>query len=419
MFVDNALKTMFGSEKRSGLDSHLSMLSDVYSIFAGTPNAKASASNYRSSLKLSAVYNAVDQISSDVAKIPFTVSKKDLNNSSKSRQRQHPADILLSLEPNKFMTTYIWKKTMMTSLLLRGNALSIIESSGAGMPAQLTYINWDYVFDIKRNGDELLYYIMGYEKPFLQSEVIHIKNLTHNGVVGVSVITYAANQMNMAIEIQNFSATNFEQKGVRSGVIYTDKSLGSANVNANDVKKGIRQGWAAAMQERSADRVVVLDEGMKFKPINITPQEAQIVEMSRFTVEDIARWFNIPMHKLKSLEKTNNNTIEQQSLDYSNDCIYPYVVNFEQEFSRKLLTSKEKNTDFYVIGDMTVLIRADIKSKAEYYSKAINFGWMSRKEVRDLEEMNPGPQMLEEYLTPINAFTEEQMKSNLDQKKNG
>ena len=418
MFIDNALKVLAG-EKRSGLDSHLSMLSDVYSIFAGTPNAKASASNYRSSLKLSAVYNAVDQISSDVAKIPFTVSKKDTKSSSKTRQIQHPVDILLSLEPNKFMTSYIFKKTMMTSLLLRGNALAIIESTGTGNASQLTYINWDYVFDIKRNGDELLYYIMGYEKPFFASEVIHLKNMTHNGVVGVSVITYAANQMNMAIEIQNFSATNFEQKGVRSGVISTEKTLGSATVNANDVKKGIRQGWASAMQERSADRVVVLDEGMKFSPINITPQEAQIVEMSQFTIVDIARWFNIPPHKLKTLDKTNNNTIEQQSLDYSNDCIFPHVINFEQELSRKLLTTKEKNTNYYIIADMTVLIRADIKSKAEYYSKAVNFGWMSRKEVRDIEEMNPGPEMLSEYLTPVNAFTEQQMKSNLDNKKNG
>lgn len=409
MFLDGAINSFFKTSEKRSLDSNASYLNEAFSLFASSPTSKASALNYRASLKLSAVYNAVDQISSDVAKIPFAIFQKDTD--SRNRMASHPADILLALEPNKYMTTYIWKKTMMTSLLLRGNGLSIINPKANGEPSDLEFVNWDYVYDIRRKDNELLYFIKGYDKAFLSSEVIHIKNVTHNGIVGVSVITYAANQLNMAIEVQNFSATNFENKGVRSGVIETDKVVKEKN--------GIIQGWRSAMSERSADRVAVLDEGFKFKPINITPAEAQIVEMSRFTIEDIARWFNIPLHKIKSMQASTNNNIEQQSLDYSSDTIYPFVVNIEQEFAKKLLTDKEKKTNFYVRGNMAVLVRADLKSKSEFYSKAINWGWMNRQEVRQLEELNDGPLMLEEYLTPVNTFTEDQLKNNLNQQNNG
>ncbi len=409
MFLDGAINSFFKTSEKRSLDSNASYLNEAFSLFASSPTSKASALNYRASLKLSAVYNAVDQISSDVAKIPFAVYQKDTD--SRNRMASHPADILLALEPNKYMTTYIWKKTMMTSLLLRGNGLSIINPKANGEPSDLEFVNWDYVYDIRRKDNELLYFIKGYDKAFLSSEVLHIKNVTHNGIVGVSVITYAANQLNMAIEVQNFSATNFEQKGVRSGVIETDKVVKEKN--------GIIQGWRLAMSERSADRVAVLDDGFKFKPINITPAEAQIVEMSRFTIEDIARWFNIPLHKIKSMQASTNNNIEQQSLDYSSDTIYPFVVNIEQEFAKKLLTDKEKKTNFYVRGNMSVLVRADSKSKSEAYSRAILTGYMTRNEVRQLEEMNDGPALLDEYLTPVNTFTEDQLKNNLNQQSNG
>jgi HK97 family phage portal protein len=407
--LNRAFSMMISPSEKRSLDTNTSVFTDVFSIFSGTPTAKTSISNYKASLKLSAVYNAVEQISSDFAKIPFRVYQKDSD--STNRMFKHSADMLLRLEPNAFMTTYIWKKTMKTSELLRGNALSLIHFNKDGSVKELEFINWDYVADIRRVEGELLYYVMGYDKPFLASEVIHFKGLTHNGITGVSVITYAANQMNMAIEVQNFSSTNFENKGVRNGVIQTDKIVKE--------KASIIQAWRNAMSERSSDRVAVLDDGFKFQPINITPQEAQIVEMSRFTIEDISRWFNMPLHKLKSMGHSTNNNIEQQSLDYSSDCIYTHVVNAEQEFSKKLLTSTEKNNNFFIEGNLDVLVRADIKTRYEAYARGILSGFTSRNEIRAKEGLNKGPALLDEFLTPVNTFTEEQIAKNLNQQNNG
>lgn len=399
---DSAFKSLVGTSQRSAVPT--SYLNDVVSFFGGaTEGGKISTNKYKESLKLSAVYDAVNQISNDVAKIPFGVYKKD--GSSRSRVADHPIDFLIAKEPNFFMTSFVRRKLIVTSILLRGNSLEIIKSSNNGIPTELEFVPWEKVRDIRKLDGDLLYFINGYDKPLLSSEVLHYKGLSHNGIVGVGAITYAAQNMNIAIEIQNFSATNFESKGVRNGVIETDKIVKE--------KAGIIAGWRTAMSERSADRVAVLDDGFKFKPINITPQEAQIVEMAKFSIEDIARWFNIPLHKIKSMGSSTNNNIEQQSLDYAVDTIHPHVTNIEQEDSKKLFTSKEKAAGFYVHGNLDVLLRADIKSQGEYYSKMVQVGVYNRQEVRALKDMNPGSEFLKEHLTPVNTFTEQQLANNL------
>lgn len=136
--------------------------------------------------------------------------------------------------------------------------------------------------------------------------------------------------------------------------------------------------------------------------------------MARFGVEDIARWFNIALHKIKSMQASTNNNIEQQTIDYSTDTMLPHVTNFEQEFAKKLYTESEKRQGYFVKGNMNVLLRADSNSRANYYAKAINFGWATRNEVRSLEELNSLPG-LDDPLTPANTLTMEQIDANLKQ----
>jgi len=407
---DKAYSDFFGSTKRAVSSDRVSLFDGFLGLGAATTGARTSASKYKTSLKLSAVYNAVEQISNDIAKIPFAVFKNEDGN--RIADTSHYAHLLLSSQPNPYMTPFIWKKTMMTSLLLRGNAISVIKTGANGNAIELNYHDWDDVLDIYKSEAGLTYKIKGHEKLLLSSEVIHWKNFSHNGIVGVSVITYAAQQMNLAIEVQEFSATNFENKGVRQGVVEGDKVYNPA------AKAVITASVKSAFSEKDATRVAVLDEGLKWKPITITPQEAQIVEMSRFTIEDIARWFNIAPHKIKSLQQSTNNNIEQQSLDHVSDTIQPYVTNVEQELAAKLLTSNDNQTRF-IKGLMNVLLRADIASRGEWYSKMVNAGIYSRNEVRKLEDMNYGPEMLDEYLTPVNTYTEQHLQKVLKENSNG
>jgi HK97 family phage portal protein len=406
--LDSAFQSMFATGEQRSQSAFTS--TDILSLFSrglGKPNGM----NAKSALKLSAVYNAVDQISNDLAKIPFGVYRK--RDGSRSRLSDHPVDRLLHYGPNMYMTSFIERKMLGISLLLRGNALQKIIWGNDGYPAGLQFIDWDDVIDIKKVDGDLAYIIRGESKPLLSGDVIHFKWFTFNGIVGVSVITYAALNMGIAIDVQEFSATNFGNKGIRQAVIETEKTLGEKS-KGEDVgpKQKIAMGIKAALGERSADRVVVLDDGMKYKPIAITPQEAQIIEQSRFSIEDIARWFNIAPHKIKSLQQATNNNIEQQSLDHVSDCIQPLVTNVEQEYTKKLISSSEIK-DTYIKGNVKVILRADMKSQAEAYSRGINFGWLTRNEVRALEDLDK-IDGLDSPLTPVNTQTYEQIQKNLN-----
>lgn len=404
--LDSAFSNMFVRGEQRAASSVFSDMGSLFSFGSAsftTPNVKI-----KEALKLSAVYNAVEQISNDLAKTPFFVYQDE--NGNKERLRQHPADRLISLEPNYLMTPFVFKKLIGTSLLLRGNCLFRKQNNNAGYPVSAEYIAWDNVLDIKLKGGELYYFIKGMNAPLMSYEVLHFKQFSLNGIVGISTITFAAMQLGIALKSQEFLGVNIDNKGVRQGVIETDKIVKE--------KAGIIQGWRNAMAEKSADRVAVLDDGFKFKPITITPQELQIIEQQKFSIEDIARWFNIAPHKIKSLEQSTNNNIEQQSLDHVSDTIQPLVTNIEQEFTKKLFSEKEK-VNTYVKGNMNVLLRADLVSRGDYYYKAVTGGWKSREEVRKLEEDNKGSDLLSEFLTPSNTFTESQIANNLRKENNG
>ena len=295
MSLNGAFSEMFAPQKRS-VNTDNSYFSGFGGIFSqGTAGTNMSAVR---ALKLSAFYNGVDQISNDIAKIPFSIYQKDGKN--RVSKTSHPAYNVIAIEPNSLMTSFVFRKTMAVSFLIKGNALAKINSNKAGKPISTDYINWDRVEDIKLKNGVLLYHISGYKLPLLSSEVLHFKNFSHNGISGVGVITNAAQQLNLAIEVQEFSATNFENKGVRQGVVETDKVI-----SKDTSKQAIATAIQGAFSQKDATRVAVLDEGMKWKAITVTPQEAQIIEQARFSIEDIARWFNIAPHKIKSLQQLN------------------------------------------------------------------------------------------------------------------
>lgn len=367
---------------------------------------------YKQALKLPAFYNGVDQISGSMGIIPFQVFKRTAE--GRERAADHAVDRLLAAPDGAegFLTPFIFKKMSQTSVLLRGNCLWIIKTGNDGVQ-KLKYCSWDDLYDIRKiendNGDKTLVYVTK-DGNFLASEVLHFKGYTDNGICGISVIKYACEQLGIALEIQDFSYTNFEHKGARQGVISTDLAV------KVEAKKLLANGFKAAMADKNPTRVAVLDEGMKYTPIAVTPQEAQLIESARFTVEDIARWLNLPPHKIKSMQQSTNNNIEQQSLEYLSDTMQPWVTNFEEEITKKLFTEQEKKI-YYVKGNMNVILRSDMKSKGEYYSKMVNSGIFLANEVRELEERN-GLKGGEELRIPVNTQTSDQIEQSQKEKNN-
>lgn len=397
--ISRAFNDMFTS-RRSADTGASSGWSSWSNFLGGSSSVTFGAVGYKQALTLSPVYNAVDMKSDALGMTPFGAFQKTDN--GRETRHDHPVYWLLTQEPDGpdgVMTPYLWRKLIGTSLALRGNCLFKIINKSDGT-VYLRYIPWDDVMDIRKvkdiNGAPKHVYIVKGET-LLPHEVLHYKNLSLDGVCGLSVLTYAALSMNIGIKVQEFSYANFDNKGVRQGVIETDAVL-------TDGKDKIRTAWRSAMQEKDPDRIVVLDGGLKFKPITVTPQEAQLIESGRFTIEDCARWFNVPLPKLKSLQQSTDNNIEQQSQDWVSDSVQPMVTAIEQEESRKLFTLAERKAGFYVEGNMNVLLRSNLKDRGDWYSKLVQMGIMTRNEAREKENMNK-LDGLDEPLTPLNSTT--------------
>src|SRR5690606_15821191 len=288
--------------------------------------------------------------------------------------------------------------------MLRGNGIAVIKfDSVTGYVKALELVKPDDLNDIKKKNGELYYYIKGYSKPLTSQEVIHIPGFSFNGISGCSIFKYAAMNLGAAISAEKFANDNFKSKGLLAGLIRTPKSLkSSAKVNLSNALE-------ARLSKGGTHNIGVLDEGMEYQGITVNAQEASLIDWKKISIEDVARWFNIAPHKIKHLANATYSNIEQQSIEHGTDTVMPWAKKFEEEYDYKLFTEDERK-DHYIKFNTNALIRTDIKTKGEYYSKAVNFGWKTRNEVRALEDDNP-IEGLDEPLTPANTFTLEQLEN--------
>lgn len=370
-------------------------------LFATTPSAQAVSAT--SALTVSAFYNGVDQISNDLAKIPFQVYTK--TNQGRSRDRNHPVDKLISSNPSPLMTSFTLRKMLVQSAIVKGDGFAVIIRNNAGRPVEIRYTDYYDVHKVFKYDNDIWYAVKGYKNPLPSSEMIHIQGYSDNGLRGCSVIQYAAASLGISINAQAFASKSYDNKAISTGVLETDKEIKTTN------KPLVASAFATAMQEPTTYRTAVLDEGMKYKRISLTPAELQFIETHKNGVVEVARWLNIAPQKLKDMDGASYNALEFVSIQHVSDCIQPWAVKIQQECDRKLFTPAEQATT-YTAFKYNALMQTDAKSRADYYSKSIMMGWQTQNEVRTLEDLNTidGHDQL---LTPVNTQSQEQIQAAL------
>lgn len=354
----------------------------------GTGNEKSIATP-KTSLTLSAFFNGVDQLTKDIAKMPKGIYRK--NGRVREKLNTHPAHYLIATAPNEIMTSFDFWRVVVVLMLLRGEAFIHIVRDPSGKEEFFDILDNDKV-DVKKVKRKLVYTLEG--NTIDSADILHFKGFTLNGIRGISVISFAAHNLGVQLDTQQYSGEIYSKRGLGYGVIESDQAVDDGN------KKQIVEGFKNRMNEKGAIKVAALDFGLKYKSISITPQEAQFLETGRFGIEDVARWLNMPVHKLKSLTDANFSTLEQQNIQYVVDCLMGWVNNIEAELNRKLFP-KEHPYDDYVKFSEKGFLRGDAKSQAEFYVKMVYAGIYSRNEVRELEDRNP-IDGLDEVLTPVN-----------------
>ena len=362
-----------------------------YSFYMGCSSAGKNV-NERSAMQMTAVYSCVRILAEAVAGLPLHLYRYK-EDGGKERAIDNNLYHLLHDEPNKEMSSFIFRETLMTHLLLWGNAYAQIIRNGKGEVVAL-YPLMPNKMQVDRDESGELYYIYtrssdeaktmeGVTVYLTPRDVLHIPGLGFDGLVGYSPIAMAKNAIGLAIATEEYGAKFFANGAAPSGVLEHPGTI-------KDPSR-LRENWNSTFGgSANSGKVAVLEEGMKYTPISISPEQAQFLETRKFQIDEIARIFRVPPHMVGDLEKSSFSNIEQQSLEFVKYTLDPWVIRWEQSLSRALLNEDEKRKYFFKF-NLEGLLRGDYESRMSGYAVARQNGWMSANDIRELENMDKIP----------------------------
>ena len=366
----------------------------VYEFFFGITSSGKTV-NERTAMQTTAVYACVRILAETIASLPLHTYK--YTKDGKEKATEHQLYYLLHDEPNPEMTSFVFRETLMSHLLLWGNAYAQIIRDGRGQVVALYPLLPDKM-RVDRNTSGELYYEYHSDKGvyiFNKDDVLHIPGLGFDGLIGYSPIAMAKNAIGMAMATEEYGASFFANGANPGGVLEHPGVV-------KDPKK-IRDSWNQVYQGSSnAHRIAVLEEGMKFQQIGIPPEQAQFLETRKFQINEIARLFRIPPHMIGDLEKSSFSNIEQQSLEFVKYTLDPWVIRWEMAMQKALLLPSEKRSYFIKL-NVDGFLRGDYQSRMTGYSIGRQNGWLSSNDIRELENMNPIPKELGGDLYLING----------------
>jgi len=375
-----------------------------YSFFFGSTTSGKPV-NENTSMQMTAVYSCVRILSEAIAGLPLHVYRYN-DSGGKEKDLDHPLYRLLHDEPNPEMTSFVFRETLMSHLLLWGNAYAQIIRNARGEVVAL-YPLMPNKMKVDRDSKGQLYYLYQRSQEdaaaigktsqiyLAPTDVLHIPGLGFDGLVGYSPIAMAKNAIGLAIATEEYGAKFFANGAAPGGVLEHPGTI-------KDPQR-VKESWNAAYQgSGNAHRVAVLEEGMKYQPIGISPEQAQFLETRKFQINEIARIFRVPPHMLADLEKSSFSNIEQQSLEFVKYTLDPWCIRWEQSMSRVLLSESEKPQEFIKF-NVDGLLRGDYASRMTGYATARQNGWMSANDIRELENLDRIPAELGGDLYLING----------------
>ena len=349
--------------------------------------------NERTAMQTTAVYACVRILAEAVASLPLHVYEYQ-DDGGKKLVHDHPLYYLLHDEPNPEMTSFVFRETLMSHLLIWGNAYAQIIRDGAGRVIGLYPLLPDKM-DVQRDDKGNIYYVYSRnsdENPMFKEygniklkaeDVLHIPGLGFDGLIGYSPIAMAKNAVGMTLACEEYGASFFANGANPGGVLEHPGVL-------KDPSK-VRESWNSVYRGvNNAHKIAVLEEGMKYQQIGIPPEEAQFLETRKFQINEIARLYRIPPHMVGDLDKSSFSNIEQQSLEFVKYTLDPWVIRWEQSLQRSLLLPGEKGKYFIKL-NVDGLLRGDYQSRMNGYAVGRQNGWFSANDIREMENMNPIP----------------------------
>lgn len=344
----------------------------------------------KSAMQIATVYACVRLLAETVAALPLHLYRYADNGKGKEKATDHPLYKILYMLPNPEMTSFSFRETMTTHLLLWGNAYAQIVRDGKNAVLGL-YPLLPELVDIDRDEHgEIFYVYHAYTDDvpgetnkdiyFRRDEILHIPGMGFNGLVGFSPIAMMKNALGSELAVENYGSAFFRNGAQPSGVLEHPGVL-------KDPAK-IRENWTKVYGgANNAHRVALLEEGMTYKPISLPPEDSQFLSTRQFGVEEICRIFRVPPHMVQDLQRATYSNIEHQGIDFVQHTLMPWLVRFEQGLIKDVLLPDERD-EYFPKFNVDGLLRGDYQSRMNGYATGFSNGFLSVNDIRGLENMD-------------------------------
>lgn len=335
-------------------------------------------------LQLSTVWACVRLLSESVSTLPLKLYRR-LPDGSREPAKDHPLFRLLCRTPNAEMTPQRFMLMVVASICLRGNAFVEKKMVGARVVALVPLL--PQCMRVKREDSGRLKYTYtenGVERVIPEKNLMHIRGFGLDGVCGMLPVTMGRDIFGSAMSAEEAAAKVFAQGMQASGILSGDTVLTPKQ------REDLRTSLAAFMGSQNAGKIMVAEAGLKYQGITMNPEAAQMLESRSFNVEEMCRWFRVPPFMVGHMDKQSSwaSSVEAQNLHFLTNSLRPLLVNIEQEITRCLIGEADAE-EFFAEFAVEGLLRADSAGRAAWYNTALQNGWMSRNEVRRLENLPP------------------------------
>lgn len=371
--------------------------------FSANPGARVVTAD--TARGLTTVYSCVKVLAESFAVMPFKLYGEAKGNAERGpRIRQHWLVRLFTKAPNRFQSPFEWRMMLMGHLALRGNAFCQVTPDGRGGIAELLPLHPDRMHaEMLPNGSYRYRYVTqdGGTVYYTRGEVWHLRTLSDDGVMGLSPITECREAIGEGQAMQSYSSRFFANDAKPGGGwIEVPGSF-----NTTDDKINFRNSWQQMQGGANRGKVAVLEKGMKFHELGLNNADAQFIESRAAKVADLCRIWRIPPHMVGDLSRATFSNIEQQSIEFWTNTMLPWAEMWESSIEFFLLGEESPLEPEF---DMRRMLRGDSASRGAYYQTGIQSGWLTRNEARQMEGLDPLPD-LDEPLVPLNMVSTDEV----------
>lgn len=352
---------------------------EIFEAVAKLPNATRVTT--KNATQISGVYAAVAVISDAVAGLPLNLYS--MQGQKRTIANNHPLQALIKYAPNAIHTPYSFMEAIVKSMLIYGNAFIYPVLNRKGDVISLDVINPELI-SIDDSTDSVFYiYNSGSKNVKLsQDELINIPYFSTDGINGLSPIKACKNSLELAMACDKYANTFFQNAARPAGVIKTQGTL------STEQAKRLSDSWQNTYSGTGAGRTAVLEGGATYENITVSNTDAEFSQIRQFQINEVARIFNLPAHKIGDLSRATFSNIEQQEINFITQTIRPIVNRIESALNRHLIRENERGKLYFKF-NVNAILRGDTKTRFESYQLGRNMGVYSVNDIRGLEDLDP------------------------------